>query len=43
VKREATEASRSGISGVPFFIFNGKPAFSGALPADQMLEVLQTA
>jgi len=30
VKRQAYSYSRSGISGVPFFSFNGKPAFSGA-------------
>jgi len=43
VRREATQASRSGISGVPFFLFNGKPGFSGAVPAEQVLEALQSA
>lgn len=35
VKVEAADFSRSGISGVPFFIINGKPAFSGAHPPEQ--------
>lgn len=43
VKREAAQASHAGISGVPFFFFNGKPGFSGALPAEQVLEALQSA
>jgi predicted DsbA family dithiol-disulfide isomerase len=33
VAREAQEASRRGITGVPFFEFNGEPAFSGAQPS----------
>lgn len=32
-RAEAFGASRSGVSGVPFFIFGGKVAFSGAQPA----------
>lgn len=39
VKAEAAELSRSGISGVPYFIVNGKPAFSGAHPPDQFRRV----
>jgi len=30
VEKEAYQASRSGISGVPYFIINDEPAFSGA-------------
>ena len=30
VAYEARQASRRGVSGVPFFEFNGEPAFSGA-------------
>lgn len=43
VKREAAQASSSGISGVPYFFFNGKPAFSGAQPPASFLEVLRNA
>jgi len=39
VKAEAAEFSKSGISGVPFFIVNGKPAFSGAHPPEQFRRV----
>lgn len=43
VKGEAAQASSSGISGVPYFFFNGKPAFSGAQPPASFLEVLRNA
>lgn len=43
VKREAAQASSSGISGVPYFFFNGKPAFSGAQPPSSFLQVLRNA
>ena len=42
VRREAMEASRRGISGVPTFSFeNDGPAFSGAQPAEKFAYVLQ--
>lgn len=34
------EARRAGVSGVPFFIFNGQYAVSGAQPPDALVEVL---
>jgi predicted DsbA family dithiol-disulfide isomerase len=37
VSKAARSASQSGISGVPTFIINGQPAFSGALRAEAML------
>jgi len=43
VRREAAQVSSSGISGVPYFFFNGKPAFSGAQPPAAFLEVLRKA
>lgn len=41
VAREAESNSRSGITGVPFFIINGKPAFSGAQPPSEFLRVFE--
>jgi predicted DsbA family dithiol-disulfide isomerase len=38
---EAQWAQQQGISGVPFFIFNGRYAFSGAQPPEVILEVLE--
>jgi len=38
---EAQWAQQQGISGVPFFIFNNRYAFSGAQPPDVILEVLE--
>jgi len=43
VTAEAAEASRSGVSGVPFFSFNGQAGFSGAQPAEALLKALQKA
>jgi predicted DsbA family dithiol-disulfide isomerase len=40
VEAEAREAGRLGISGVPFFIVNGKYAFSGAQPPEVILNTL---
>jgi predicted DsbA family dithiol-disulfide isomerase len=40
VREEALNYSASGISGVPFFYFNGKPAFSGAQPPTSMLRAI---
>ena len=39
----AAEASRQGIEGVPFFIFAGKYAFSGAQPQEVFDKALETA
>ena len=42
--RDATrEASRMGIRGVPFFVFNGKLAVSGAQPVDVLRAALTEA
>jgi predicted DsbA family dithiol-disulfide isomerase len=41
VEAEAREASRLGISGVPFFIVNKKYAFSGAQPPEAIVNVLR--
>jgi predicted DsbA family dithiol-disulfide isomerase len=41
VAKEATEASRRGISGVPAFAFNGQDAFSGAQPVDTFIRYLE--
>jgi len=41
VEAEAREASRLGISGVPFFIVNEKYAFSGAQPPEAIVNVLR--
>lgn len=40
VQAEAADYSRRGVSGVPFFIFNGKPQFSGAQPVHAMERAL---
>jgi predicted DsbA family dithiol-disulfide isomerase len=41
VTKEAMEASRNGISGVPIFAFNGEEAFSGAQPVDTFIRHLE--
>jgi len=43
VKQEARHYSREGVSGVPFFLVNGKPAFSGAQPVEMFKGVLERA
>lgn len=43
VRAEAAAASRQGINGVPFFVFGGKLAFSGAQPVDTFLKVIDRA
>jgi len=43
VKQQAAEVSSSGVSGVPYFYFNGKPAFSGAQPPQAFLEAFKKA
>jgi predicted DsbA family dithiol-disulfide isomerase len=43
VGNESREATESGISGVPFFIFNGKTAVSGAQDPATLLEAIATA
>jgi predicted DsbA family dithiol-disulfide isomerase len=40
VREEIATAARMGVSGVPFFIFNGKYAVSGAQPADALVGVI---
>jgi predicted DsbA family dithiol-disulfide isomerase len=41
VAKEAMEASRRGISGVPTFAFDGQEAFSGAQPVDTFIRYLE--
>ena len=41
VQAEARWAGEAGISGVPFFIFNGRYALSGAQPPDTFGQVLR--
>lgn len=43
VKAEAAQFSNSGINGVPFFIANGKPLFSGAQPPEVIAQVIDSA
>lgn len=43
VKQEARYYSREGVSGVPFFLVDGKPAFSGAQPKEAFKKVLEQA
>jgi predicted DsbA family dithiol-disulfide isomerase len=43
VRAEEDAARRLGIQGVPFFVFAGKYAVSGAQPADVLLRVLEQA
>lgn len=43
VMDEARQASSAGVSGVPFFYFNGKPGFSGAQPAHVIVDALHRA
>jgi predicted DsbA family dithiol-disulfide isomerase len=40
---EDEQAREMGVSGVPFFIFNGRLAVSGAHPAETLLEAMQQA
>ena len=42
-KQQAEAASRSGISGVPFFRINGRDAFSGAQPEKQFIAAFRAA
>jgi len=43
IQRIARDYSRQGISGVPFFFFNGQPAFSGAQPEEAFLDAFREA
>jgi predicted DsbA family dithiol-disulfide isomerase len=43
IERTAADASRQGISGVPFFIFGGKFAFSGAQPEEVFAQAMMQA
>ncbi|CEI29449.1 DsbA family oxidoreductase [Propionibacterium freudenreichii] len=42
VETDIAQAQQLGISGVPFFVFNGKYAVSGAQPAEAFSQVLNT-
>ena len=39
IEQDLKDASRLGIQGVPFFIFNGEMAISGAHPPESFLPV----
>jgi protein disulfide-isomerase len=41
VIREAAEAQQLGARGVPFFVFDGKYALSGAQPSDAILKIIK--
>ncbi|AQS85931.1 MAG: DsbA family oxidoreductase [Acetobacter aceti] len=41
VRRDETRASQAGVHGVPFFVFDGVYAFSGAQPKAQLLAALR--
>jgi predicted DsbA family dithiol-disulfide isomerase len=43
ISAQAKRAQASGITGVPFFIFNGRLALSGAQPAESMFEAMRQA
>ena len=43
IAQQAEAASRSGISGVPFFRINGRDAFSGAQPEKQFIAAFRAA
>lgn len=43
VKTAAREAAQQGVSGVPFFVFGGKYALSGAQPVDVFLQAIDKA
>ena len=43
VREEISTAARMGVSGVPFFIFNGKYAVSGAQPVEALVDVIWKA
>jgi predicted DsbA family dithiol-disulfide isomerase len=43
VRADESEARELGINGVPFFVFDGRLAVSGAQPADLLLKALQQA
>ena len=43
VKSDEASAQQIGVQGVPFFIFNGRLAVSGAQPADVLLQAMEQA
>jgi len=43
VRREARDASKRGIRGVPFFVFQGELAVSGAQPVEALRSALRQA
>lgn len=43
VRQDEQQARRLGISGVPFFVIDGRYGVSGAQPSEALLEVMTTA
>lgn len=43
IRAQASSFSRRGVSGVPFFIVNSRPAFSGAQPPESFVQAFQEA
>lgn len=43
VLREEAEYKSLGVSGVPAFLFNGEPAFSGAAPHGLLVDAMRDA
>jgi len=43
VRADEQQAARYGITGVPFFVADGKYAVSGAQPPEALLQLLQRA
>jgi predicted DsbA family dithiol-disulfide isomerase len=41
IRAQAEKAQRMGITGVPFFIFNGRTGLGGAQPPDVLLDALR--
>ena len=41
VMEEEKEARMAGVSGVPFFVINGQPAFSGAQSPEHFVEAIR--
>ena len=41
IKAEAADYSRKGVSGVPFFVVNGTPAGSGAMPPSTFKSLIE--
>ena len=41
VRRDEAEAAERGVHGVPYFLINGRYAFSGAMPTEDLREALE--